>query len=254
MENKEDLLNLDNNKKNPKKILIYGAAAFLIFVVSVIVFAVIQGNTSSQNNAVIPPQVKEEPLFKEIPIEQNSTEKANNENKNDNVENIQNQKNFKEEANIIKKPVLKENNNSNIQQSQIVNSNKQTFKQTNVKPIIKKEVKVIPVKIEKKDTEANTKITMKKTTKNKNYISKGNYYIQVAALMKYTKPNKKFLAIIRKYGYHYKLYPVSINKNGKTIKMNKLLIGPFASKNDAKKELSKIKKYITQNAFIFKAK
>ena len=41
MENKENLLNLDNNKKNPKKILIYGAAAFLIFVVSVIVFAVI---------------------------------------------------------------------------------------------------------------------------------------------------------------------------------------------------------------------
>jgi len=229
MENKEDLLNLGGNKKNPKKILIYGAGAFLVFVIGVIVFAVIQGNSSSQNNTVIPPQVKEEPLFKEIPIEQNNTLKADTENKTESEKNI-------------KKP----------QTEELIQKTPTPKKEETAKSNIKNnEIKKVPAV---QNNEAEIKPEVKKTYEKKVYAKKGKYYIQVAALMKYAKPNKKFLALIKKHGYNYKIYPVTVIKNGKKIKINKLLIGPFASKNEAKKELVKVKKQITQNAFIFKVK
>ena len=214
MENKEDLLNL-NNKKNPKKILIYVAAAFLVFVIGVIIFALVGGNSNKKENTIIPPQVKEEPLFKEIPIE-NETKK---------------EPQVKE---------VKKNQENNI-------TIKPQIQTTPAKPLKNEKL------IEKKEVEKPKKEIKKeiKKQKEKKVISKTEYYVQVAALMKYTKPNKKFLALLKKYGYNYIIYPVVINKNGKKIKINKLLVGPF-SKEKARKELIKIKKYITQNAFIFK--
>ena len=222
MENKEDLLNLGNNK-NPKKILIYGAAAFLVFVIGVILFALFGGNSNKEDNAIIPPQVKEEPLFKEIPIEEknNQVEEENNKENKENIKQIP-----------IKKPI----NN------------------TDVKATPKKEVKeekvvkqFVPKKEIKKDIPK--KIEPVKPVKKKSLVK---YYVQVAALMKYAKPNKKFLELLKKYGYNYIIYPVVVEKNGKKIKVNKLLVGPFDSKEKAKKELIKIKRHITQNAFIFK--
>jgi len=212
--NKEDLLNLDNTPKNSKKFLIYGAAAFLVFVIGVIVFALVGGNSNKKNTEIIPPQVKEEPMFKELPIEKETPKNITpSENKNkvkkSKVENKEQKPKIEEKPKEIKK-----------------------VKKEAVKPVIKPTVKV------------NKKLEHKVSKK---------YYIQVAAFLKYTHPNKKFLALLKKYGYHYIIYPVTITKNGKKIKINKLLIGPF-NKSEAKKELIKVKKYITQNAFIFKVK
>ena len=228
MENKEDLLNLNNNKKNPKKFLIYGAAGFLLFVVGVIVFA-LMGGGSSQNNTVIPPQVKEEPLFKEIPIEQNNTVKTDSVNKTHSETNIQKPKG---EENLTKNPTPK----------------KEEKTENNIKNPVPKTLPAV------QKNETKIKPQTKKTYTKKVFTKSGKYYIQVAALMKYAKPNKKFLTLIKKHGYNYKIYPVTVNKDGKKIKINKLLIGPFASKKEAKKELVKIKRQITQNAFIFKVK
>ncbi len=220
MKNKEDLLNLNNNNKNPKKILIYIAIFFLIFVIGVIVYAVIQGNSTSKNQSesVIPPQVKEEPLFKQIPIE-------------------------------------KENNTSSIK-TETNNSQSITNKDVNVTKINEsKNIEKVkqPIEIQTQNTKKISQLKPKKTKTH--IVSKkieSKYYIQVAALMKYTKPNKKFLELIKKYGYNYTFYTTVINRNGKKIVVHKILVGPFNSKKEAKKQLLRVKKYITQNAFIFK--
>jgi len=242
--NKEDLLNLNDNKnKSPKKLLIYGAIAFLVFVIGVIVFALVSGgNSNKENTEVIPPQVKEEPLFKEIPIEnENKENNISTTAKAENTNTMENKQNNTKNQNL---PVAKNNiqtqtpPKTQVQQSQIQTkpAPKITAKKNNIK---KSEIKQKPLKYNSK--KHSKTITQK-------------YYIQVAAFLKYKHPNKKFLELIKKYGYKYTIYPVSVNKNGKKIKVNKLLIGPFASRNEAKKELIKVKKYITQNAFIFKAK
>ena len=225
MENKDDLLNLDKDK-NPKKILVYGAGAFLVFVIGVIVFALVGGNEKKQTD-VIPPQVKEEPIFKEIPIEKET-------------KSTQAIKAVKEEAKKEEKTEILPKKEKESKTEQKTNEVKEVKKEVKEKPQ-KKEIIKEPIKT-------------KTTTHKPNKKVEGNYYIQVAALMKYSKPNKKFLDLIKKYGYSYTLYPVEIKRDGKIIKINKLLIGPFASRKEAEKNLVKVKKYITQNAFIFKVK
>ena len=222
--NKEDLLNINpNNKKDFKKILIYGVIVFLIFVIGVISFAIYKNMHPSKEESILPPQVKQEPVFKKLPIEKNSSE-----NTNENVEiNTSEQTKKVENSNLqnIKKELM--NNSKN-------NSSENVEK---IKPKTNLVVKTIPKKTEIKKVQ---KIEKK-------------YYIQVAALLKYKKPNKKFLNLIEKYGYKYKFYTVYIHKGNKKIRVTKVLIGPF-SKKEAKENLAKVKKYITQNAYIFRIK
>ncbi len=213
---KEDLLNLGNNK-NPKKVIIYIAVAFLIFVVGVIAFALFSGNAQKENN-VIPPQ--DTSLFKEIPVEVNT------------------------ENNISEHLQLKEDSTNKPAKSAAkeAKSNNEKLKPTNEK------VKATPQKL--KSANAEKKIEAKSS----NLLNKDKkYYIQVAAFIKYSAPNKKLIEKIKKYGFNYKIYTVTINKNGKKLKVHKLLIGPF-DKKEIKKELIKVKKYINKNAFIFKVK
>jgi DedD protein len=56
MEN-DELLNIKKNNKNLKKPLVYGAAAFLIFIILVIAYAMY--SNSQEENVVLPPQVNE---------------------------------------------------------------------------------------------------------------------------------------------------------------------------------------------------
>jgi len=220
---KDDLLNI-KPKRSIKKTLIYGAIAFLVFIIGIIIYAIY--SNSNQENVVIPPQVNETPKqtneFKEVPIEENTnilSQKLikNNEEKNTSIENS----NIKNSPNVINK-----NENSVIKN----------------KPEEKKEIK-------------NTKEVIKIKTSN---ISKKNintkFYIQVAALIKYKKPDKKFLNLIKKEGFNYKIYKTYITKNGKKIPITKILIGPYESEIKARKTLKKVKEKITQNAFIFKVK
>ena len=233
MKNKEDLLNLNNNNKNPKKILIYIAIFFLIFVIGVIVYAIIQGNSSNKNpsESVIPPQVKEEPLFKQLPIEKEN---------NVSTTKVSPEVNNSKSININKN--TGENNNENTNKNNMINNESKNIAKPNkqVAKIQAQNIKKIP------------KLTPKKVKTHISKKVKGKYYIQVAALMKYAKPNKRFLELIRKYGYNYTFYTTTIIKGGRKFIVHKVLVGPFNSKKEAQKQLSKVKKYITQNAFIFK--
>jgi len=242
MKKKDDLLNLEQNKKSKKdlkKPLIYGAIAFLVFIIGVLVFA-IYSNTSVNNddkNVVIPPEEKEEKLvsFKEIPIE--------DELKNDSL--------------MIKRLVDNENKQDVYKEKDASNDVAQNEE---VKPITKvEEIKQIgnisqkeEIKPIKKIEEEPIKQVEKQEVRTYKKVVK-NYYVQVGALMKNTKPDENFLALIKEKGYNYKLHEVTSIKDGKKIEVVKILIGPF-SKDEVGKEFLEIKKKISQNAFIYRMK
>jgi len=242
MKKKDDLLNLEQNKKSKKdlkKPLIYGAIAFLVFIIGVLVFA-IYSNTSVNNddkNVVIPPEEKEEKFvsFKEIPIEE--------ELKNDSL--------------MIKRLVDNENKQDVYKEKDTANDVAQNEE---VKPITKvEEIKQIgniaqkeEIKPIKKIEEEPIKQVEKQEVRTYKKVVK-NYYVQVGALMKNTKPDESFLALIKEKGYNYKLHEVTSIKDGKKIEVVKILIGPF-SKDEVGKEFLEIKKKISQNAFIYRMK
>jgi DedD protein len=221
MANKDDLLNL-NTKKTVKKPLVYGAVAFLVFIIAILGFAIYSNSASKQENVVLPPQIqqqKQDTMFKEVPIEEEK-KKQDTDTLADKL--INNEKNATEQkSEPAEKPV----------------ENAKTQKQT-----------------EKNTASVNSADKKVKAKTEKPAVLSGEkYYVQVAALMKYKKPNKKFLAIISKEGYKYRLYKTYYVKDGKKIEVTKILIGPFGKKQ-VREELKKIRNNITQNAFVYKVK
>ena len=219
MAENDDLLNLEqSSKKNLKKPLIYGAIAFLVFIIGVIIFAIYSNTSNEDKNVVLPPEEKEEKVtnFKEIPIEENDS--------------------------LVIKKLIDNENTQNIEENKEKDTSKKEQNLTQ-----KDEIKTVKVK-EKPVVKENIKTSKKETKK----VIK-NYYIQVGALIKYKKPNKKFLELIKKEGYNYKLYEINYTKNDKKVEVIKILIGPF-TKEEAKKELFKIKRKISKNAFIYRIK
>ncbi len=98
-----------------------------------------------------------------------------------------------------------------------------------------------PVKVK---TAPKSKAVKPKKVSKKAVVS-GSMYIQVGSFSKYT-PNKKFLRTITDNGYTYSYHRVV--RNGKII--NKVLIGPFANRAEAKTALVKVRKNIEPTAFI----
>ena len=74
--------------------------------------------------------------------------------------------------------------------------------------------------------------------------AKGNFYIQIGSFI--GKPKSGLLYTITRNGYRYKI--IKFPKNGRTI--NKLLIGPYRSRQDASEVLAKVKRHIQKDAFI----
>jgi DedD protein len=228
MANKDDLLNLNNNKKNIKKPLIYGAIAFLVFIIGVLGYAIYSNSSKNQDNVVIPPQIQEDKqqdtMFKEVPIEENTKQT----------------------------PLKTETKKENLTEKLLKNE-QNTTKQTETAKQPEKTVEKKEQTITKPEPKTSKPAAVKNQKPAKQNVKEGQYYIQVAALMKYKKPNKKFLQLIKKEGYSYRLYDTYYVKNGKKIEVVKILVGPF-DKNTVRKELKKIKEKITQNAFVFKVK
>lgn len=268
MSNNEDLLKNIGNNPNPtnmKKILIYVAIAFLVFVIGIIGFAVVQNGRNNQKDAIIPPDNNKNVaknnnnnnLFKQIPIEnannQNNSAIANNPQNQESKENIKAQvlKNSQNEANNQNQP--SKPLNQNITQNQ---STKPKEEKEVVKVQTPKESKKVK-KVSKKEPEVfipTAKKSVVKKEKPKKQIIKNKYYIQVAALLRYKKPSKKFLKLIEKNGYKYKFLETYTKIKNEKVKVTKILIGPFSNRLEAKKALKKVKAKITQNAFIFKVK
>ena len=225
---KEDLLMENNNKNNLKKPLIYGAAAFLVFIIAVIGFAIFQ-NTKNENNQIVPAENKPQEV-KPQP-QQNNT----------NFQPLQ----IEEETPKIDKQALVE------EKPQQKPKTEEPKTEENIENINKN---ANEVEIKQPQEEKIVETVKKPAVKNTKPALLGKYYIQVAALLKHATPNKKFLQLIKKSGFNYKFYTTYIVRNGEKIKVTKVLVGPFKTRSEAKKALLKVKQKITQNAFIFKVK
>ena len=230
----DDLFNKES-KENLKKPVIYGATAFLVFIIGVIGYA-IYANSTNKDNVVLPPQVNEKPIksdFKELKVEDNASDISQKINKNEILNNT-------------------EENNANLNTQKEVKP-KEASQSNTIEPQKTEPQKVIETK--KTKLKEVKPVKVKKTEHKKTKITpKGKYYIQVAALLKYKKPNKKFLTLIKKEGFDYKLYHTVVVKNNQKIPITKILVGPFENRNIAAKNLVFIKKKLTQNAFIFRMK
>jgi DedD protein len=77
----------------------------------------------------------------------------------------------------------------------------------------------------------------------------GDIYVQVGSFSRY-KPNQKFLDGITRAGYDYTLHRVTAS--GKIV--NKVLVGPFSDRNDARAHLSDIRRKIEAGAYIYTIK
>jgi DedD protein len=77
----------------------------------------------------------------------------------------------------------------------------------------------------------------------------GDVYIQVGSFSRY-QPQKTFLANIERSGYTYTMHRVVMN--GKI--SNKVLVGPFKGRSDARAHLQDVRRKIEPGAFIYTIK
>jgi DedD protein len=234
MEEKTELndiiLNQGGSGGGSKKILLAVASLAIILIIVVVIMNSMQSQ-SIQNlpQPVLPKEpksvttqvqniIEEDPLFEPVEVINETTN-------SDNLDKI---------AQKLKEDSLKE---ETIKEVVIIEEPKVepvvTPKPT-PKPVAKKKVAPKPVQTVKKASYVDG-------------VSKGKHYIQVGSFAQY-KPNKSFLNKITSGGNSYTFHEVMIN--GK--RLNKVLIGPFDSKAQAKKALPKIRKNIIKGAFIVK--
>ena len=245
MSHKEDLLNIGNgnNSNNMKKILIYVAIAFLIFVIGVIGFAIVQNN-KSEKEAIIPPesnQPKQENLFKQIPIEDDNQQNVNNQQNKQSINEQQNEQQNEQTQNKQPQNIKQSKNKQpqNVASIQLQNEVDTTLNKTETTEVKKSKVK---------------KEVVKKIAQPVKKVTKIKYYVQVAALLRYKKPSKRFLQLITKNGYKYKFFVTYTKIKNEKVRVTKVLVGPFRNEKAARAAMRKIKANITQNAFIFKVK
>ena len=228
-----------------RKYLIMGGGVFVIFAVGIVIAKFAFSSPTQDTEVILPPEIKtpvktkkdDNTLFNNLPIEgsQNSKPKENKI-----IEKVE----TKTEKKEFKKPVIEDIEEKKELPIEPVKEVKKIEKTPN-KPVIKTE-KIEPVKV-KKVVEKPKKESIKKVVKTttKNY----SYFIQVAAVTR-GEPSKKFLKLIEKNKFHYKIQSVEI----KGVKVKRVLIGGFETLKEAKAVLPKVKQKLSSSAFIKKLK
>jgi len=243
MEEKNELndliLNKDSATNNNKKIILAVATLGVILIIVVMLMNSLSSNGTDNlpqpilSEALLPPEPKntlheidDEPLFEEIEIIEDDDTSDNS------LDKI---------AQRLKQESLEESNF-------IADT---TPKYTPVeKPVVKKVVQ--PVKhIEKIAPKVQTVHTPKAVQEKKDnpyFVDKrtvGKYYLQVGSFSVF-EPNKKFLKSITDKGFTYKYHEVTINSK----KINKVLIGPFSTKKEARDALRTVRSSVEAGAFL----
>ena len=210
-----------SNSENKKKYLVLGIILIILFLSTILVIRLLNDEKKPQNDFITQEDTSEQNLKKTTSIDEEYKKILDNR--------VNTQINTKEEDNttvtinrdldLIEKQIKEK-------QEKIITKNK----------TINKEPKYIPVKkvyIPKKEPKAEVKKEIKKIISNSNTLK--GYFVQVGAFSK--KPSLKYISNIRNNNLKYKLYQVKIN--GKIF--NKVLIGPYSSKNLASKNINSIK-------------
>lgn len=208
------ILNKGKGSSGNKKILFAIATLGAILIIVVM----LMNSVSSNNSNNLPKAV-----LPPEPANVQEVQKMDDEPLFEDVEVIQEQSN-NDELDKIAQKLKKES----IAQEPVVQE------QTKPKPVVQKQ-----------------KIVAKKETPKppKKAVISNAYYVQVGSFSKYA-PNKKFLQSIKNLGYDYIYHKVRVNS--KTL--NKVLVGPFHSRTDAKKARKVLRAKVEAGAFLTKIK
>jgi len=210
--------------KNKKIILAVVTLGVVLIIVVMLMNTLTSNGTDNLPQAVLPPQpktkaieeVNNEPLFEDIEVVEEDTQDSNDLDA------------------IAQKLKLESEQEKEIEKEKTV-----------IKSIPKPKPKVEHKKV---IVQKVTKHIEKSNKKHKNsIIQKGSYYVQVGSFSKYA-PDKKFLKSITDKGYSYKYHTVM--RNSKTL--NKVLVGPFQTQQEAKDARRVIRKSIEAGAFLVK--
>jgi len=231
------VLNKDGTSNSNKKIILAIATLGVVLIIVVMLMNSINSKgTSNLPHAALPAKPKtevskttldtKEPLFEAVPVVQEKQKEDTN------LDHIA--KKLKQESAVQKAEPIKEP----IKTTPIVKKEK----------IVKKQHKVVKEKIIHKKAERikkKTKILAKKvqTAPKKVALNRHSYFVQVGSFSKY-KPNKKFLDSISKLGYKYSYHKV---KN-----INKVLVGPFNTREEANKAKTLLRSKVVRGAFLVK--
>jgi DedD protein len=112
--------------------------------------------------------------------------------------------------------------------------------------------KIEEAKAKEIQKEVKEKITppakVEKAEKAKVIYPTGKFFVQVGATSR-SQPDKKFLQKLDTNNLNYTTLEVAVNG----MRVNKILVGPYPTKESALKELPTIRRYIARDAFIYKA-
>ncbi len=245
MEDKNELSDIILEKDSSavlktKRVLIIVAVLILLFLIVLVGMKLINKEPAQnvqKRDLTLPPEPKnvvvkdkkDDELFKQVPIieEKNGKDKEN----------------FEEMVKSLKEKEIKK---EKIIDKDVKQEVKKEVEQE-VKKVVKKEVEpVVKESVRRVKKAVTPKVKNSATTKSG--AQKG-VYIQVGATSRLS-PDKKYLNKIKRAGYDYALLPIVVN--GK--KVTKILVGPFNSTKDAKNHISKVKKEINKDAFIYRVK
>lgn len=236
MDKKENFDNLDDLLLEPKKDdrlkkILLGSAILLIVLILIILVtkSFVEGESKSKAPVILPPEpaakpakpVKKEPLFEEVPIQEEKSAQTTAASSANNAS--------PKPASVGAKPTTQQAKRAET-----------TPKPQPVQPVVKK-----PQPKPKPATQ--TRSVSKAKPAPKPHAAKGRYYIQVGAFFR-KEPSRKFLDSIRRAGFRYTT--LEGTKNG--VHFKKLLVGPYPSRSAALKDLAIIKRRINQNAYIFR--
>ena len=208
------ILNKGNATNSNKKVILAVATLGVILIIVVMLMNSLSSNgTENLPQAVLPPEPQ--------------THVANS---------VEEEPLF-EEVEVVEEDTSSENNLDKIAEK----LKKESLEESIPAPVIE-EKKVTHKKVIQKKS-ITKKATPKHIKKQKIATKSNRYYIQVGSFSKY-EPNKKFLHSITDLGYKYRYHKV---KN-----LNKVLVGPFSTKDEANRAKHTLRSKVEPGAFLVK--
>jgi DedD protein len=219
------ILNQNGGSLSGLKKIILTVAVLAVILILVLVIMNVIGNRNDEQNV-------NTPTLPPIPKDKNI---LNNEPLFEPLETIKDTTDLDETLRTISNKL--EDEKENTYEKPTVDKDIKKQKQKQIQDILNKSKELKPSVLVKP-------VLQKPKTENNNT---SRYFVQVASFLNYN-PKSKFIQNIKDKKYEFIVHKV--NANGKLLK--KILIGPYKSREEAKKYLNEIKKDIIKGAWITK--
>ena len=245
MEEKNELNDIILNKNssslgNKKIVLAVATLGIILIIVVMLMNSLASSGTENLPQAILPPEpqkeakaVTDEPLFEDVNVVQETSQD------NSSLDAI---------AQKLKEESVKDSSNVQPKESSVASAAvAEEFKKEQPKKIETAKVetaKPATKKVAAAKEAAKEPISEPKTTAT---ATASGHYIQIGSFSK-IEPNKKLLDSITNLGYKYKFHQVTINSKV----VNKVLVGPFNSEDEARKALKNVKASVEAGAFLTK--